>query len=90
MAETKHLAAELWVSVRRLAEATGETTTKIYQALYDTDRPMPCARNGRAIRVRLVDWNHYWDQRKQTVIRREAPRARRRKPDGSNEQGRAS
>lgn len=61
------LLPDQWVSVRRLAEAEGETTAKIYAALYNPDRPMPCSRNGRAIRVRLRDWRDYWTTRTTTI-----------------------
>lgn len=68
---------EDWVTVRVLADATGNSTSDIYRALYDANDPMPCARNGRAIRVRLADWRAYWDRRLQVVIVKEPPRAQK-------------
>lgn len=58
---------EDWVTVRRLAEATGNTPNAIYLALYDKADPMPCARRGRAIRVRLADWRDWWAKRTTTI-----------------------
>lgn len=56
----QHLAAELWVTVQRLADATGEPVARIYDAVHDG---MPCTRRGRRIRVRLADWLAYWEAR---------------------------
>ncbi|MGE3459103.1 MAG: hypothetical protein AB7O24_28560 [Kofleriaceae bacterium] len=53
--------------MRTLAEATDNTTTVVYGALYDETDPMPCARNGRAIRVRLADWRAYWERKRTTI-----------------------
>jgi len=56
----QHLDPELWVTVQRLADATGEAVATIYQAVHDG---MRCTRNGRRIRVRLADWLAYWQVR---------------------------
>lgn len=70
--------AQLWQSVRKLAEDINENPQAIYAALYDKPNPMQCARKGRAIRVRLCDWLAYWNARTQTVIVREPARAAKR------------
>jgi hypothetical protein len=82
MSSAQLLDVDLWVTVRVLAEAARVPVHHIYRALYDPDRPMPCSRRGRSIRVRLADWQNYWDQRTQPVIKREPPRAYRAKPQG--------
>lgn len=66
---------EDWVTVRRLAEATGNSTSAIYALLYDKDDPMPCARRGRAIRVRLADLRAWWAKRTTTITPAEPARA---------------
>jgi len=67
-----------WVSVRVLAEATGNGPSAIYRALYDTADPMTCARHGRAIRVRLADWRAWWARRMTTIAPGSPARAPRR------------
>ena len=67
-----------WVSVRALSEATGNGVTVIYSALYDKDDPMPCARRGRAIRVRLADWRAWWGRKLTTIQPGSPARAPRR------------
>lgn len=71
---------EDWVTVRVLAAATGNDPSAIYRVLYDADDPMPCARRGRAIRVRLADWRAWWGRRTTTIGPPSAARAPRRSP----------
>lgn len=66
-----------WVTVRVLAEATGNDPSAIYRALYDKADPMSCARRGRAIRVRLADWRAWWGRRTTTITPGEPARAPR-------------
>ena len=58
---------EDWVTVRTLANATGNGVGPIYNALYDKTDPMLCARHGRVIRVRLMDWRAWWERRLTTI-----------------------
>lgn len=74
---------EDWITVRALAEGTGNTANIIYSALYDVTDPLPCARNGRAIRVRLVDWRAWWARRATTIQPGSPARAPRRKSGGA-------
>ena len=74
---------EDWITVRALAEGTGNAATVIYAALYDRTDPMVCARNGRAIRVRLADWRSWWERRMTTIQLGSPARAPRRKRGGT-------
>jgi len=56
----QQLTQDLWVTVQKLAEATGEPAARIYDAVRDG---MQCSRNGRRIRVRLADWLAFWQAR---------------------------
>lgn len=76
--EIPELNPEDWVTVRVLAEHTGDTPAVVYNALYDTADPMPCARNGRAIRVRLADWRAWWERKRTTIQPGSPARAPRR------------
>ncbi|MDQ3295820.1 MAG: hypothetical protein M3619_04500 [Myxococcota bacterium] len=67
-----------WVTIRVLATATGNNVTAIYAALYDRDNPMPCARRGRSIRVRLADWRAWWSHMGTTIEPGSPTRAPRR------------
>lgn len=78
MSNTPQLSHEIWVTVGALAEATGNTPRSIYNALYDSKDPMPCARHGRAIRVRLADWLAWWERKRTTIQPGSPARAPRR------------
>ncbi|MBA3391184.1 MAG: hypothetical protein H0T89_01005 [Deltaproteobacteria bacterium] len=54
------------------------TPAAVYAALYDKIDPMPCARHGRAIRVRLTDWLSWWERRTTTIQPGSPARAPRR------------
>lgn len=77
--EVMTIGVDEWVSVRTLAEATGNAVGMIYNALYDKQDPMSCARKGRAIRVRLADWRAWWERRTTTIQPGSPARAPRRK-----------
>lgn len=68
----------LYQSVRKLADDIDENPQAIYAALYDKADPMECARNGRAIRVRLADWLAYWERKRTTIEPGSPARAPRR------------